>query len=340
MGFLSSFKDRFTNDIGIDLGTANTLIYVRGKGIVLREPSVVAMDSSTKKIRAIGEEAKRMLGKTPGNIIAVRPMKEGVIANFEAVGKMIRYFISKIQDRRKFVSPRVVIGIPSEITEVERRAVEEAAQMAGAREIRLIPESLAAAIGAGLPIEEANGHMIIDIGGGTTEIAVISLGDIVVSKSIKIGGDKFDEAIMQHLKKFNNLIIGENTAEKIKKKVGNAMPMGKEEEIEIRGKDTTTGLSRMLRISSGEVREALQQPLNAIIDAIRSVFDETPSELVSDIGDKGIVLTGGGSLLKGLPQFISRATKVPVFRVENPMDCVVLGTGKYLESMRNGFKRL
>ncbi len=335
MGFISSIKEVFVNDIAIDLGTANTLIYVKGRGIVLSEPSVVAIQpGNNSKVIAVGREAKKMLGKTPGDIIAVRPMREGVIADFEVVGKMMKYFISKSQDRRKLVRPRVVIGVPSGVTEVERRAVREAAEQAGATKIYLIEESRAAALGAGIPVEEPAGHMIIDIGGGTTEVSVLSLGGIVITNSIRVGGDKFDEAIMSHLKKYHNLIVGEKTAEELKIKIGSAYPLKNVETIEIKGRDAISGLPRTLKIDSVEVREALQETVNKVLDAVRSTLDQTPPELASDIIDRGIVMTGGGALLRGLTKFIAKNTGVPVFLAENPLTCVVMGSGKYLAEIK------
>lgn len=334
MGFFSSLKEVFVNDIAIDLGTANTLIYVRNMGIVLSEPSVVAIQTGTGKVIAVGREAKRMLGKTPGDIMAIRPMREGVIADFEVVGKMIKYFIAKSQPRRKLVHPRVVIGVPSGVTEVERRAVREAAEQAGATKIYLIEESRAAALGAGIPVEEPAGHMVIDIGGGTTEVSVLSLGGIVITESIRVGGDKFDEAITGHLKKYHNLIVGEKTAEELKIKIGSAYPLKNVETIEIKGRDAISGLPRTLKIDSVEVREALQGPVNEVLEAVRTTLDRTPPELASDIIDRGIVMTGGGSLLRGLTKFIAKNTGVPVFLAENPLTCVVMGSGKFLEQIK------
>lgn len=334
MGFLQSIKDVFVNDIAIDLGTANTLIYVKGRGIVLSEPSVVAIQTGTGRVIAVGREAKKMLGKTPGDIIAIRPMREGVIADFEVVGKMIKYFIAKSQPRRKLVHPHVVIGVPSGVTEVERRAVREAAEQAGATKIYLIEESRAAALGAGIPVEEPAGHMVIDIGGGTTEVSVLSLGGIVITNSIRVGGDKFDEAIMGHLKKYHNLIVGEKTAEELKIKIGSAYPLKNVETIEIKGRDAISGLPRTLKIDSVEVREALQDPVNKILEAVRTTLDQTPPELASDIIDRGIVMTGGGSLLRGLTKFIAKNTGVPVFLAENPLTCVVVGSGKFLDEIK------
>lgn len=323
----------FSNDMGIDLGTANTLVYVKGQGIVLNEPSVVAIETSTGKVLAVGHEAKRMLGRTPGDIMAIRPMKDGVIADFETVEKMIRHFIQKVHRRTTLVKPRLVIGVPSGITEVERRAVRESAEQAGARETYLIEEALAAAIGADIPIDEPAGSMVVDIGGGTTEIAVISLGGMVISDSIRIGGDELDEAIIRHLRTKYNLIIGERTAEELKFRLGNAYPEKNVETMEIKGRDAISGLPRTLEIDSNEVREALKETVDMILEAIKNTLEKTPPELAADISDRGIVLTGGGCLLKGLDKYLSKETGVPVFRAENPLICVALGTGKYLEAL-------
>ncbi|MDR0386910.1 MAG: rod shape-determining protein [Treponema sp.] len=325
---------RNSSDIGIDLGTCNTLIYIRGKGIVINEPSVVAVERGTKKVMAVGAEAKRMLWKTPANIIAIRPMRDGVIADLESTEKMIRYFISKVLPRYRFVKPRMVIGIPSCITEVEKRAVEESAYKAGAREVMVIEESLAAAIGADIPIFEPAGHMICDIGGGTTEISVISLGGMVVTNAIRLGGDEFDESIIKHVRNAHNLIIGEQTAERLKIEIGNASPDKTIEKVEIKGTDAITGLPRRLEIDSVEVREALKDPITQIIDEIKTTLGQTPPELAADIVERGIVMTGGGSLLKGLPKLISKETGVPVILAERPLDCVALGAGKYFENAR------
>lgn len=333
MGIFNGIVDAFTNEIGVDLGTANTLIYLKGKGIVVSEPSVVSIETRTGKVIAVGYEAKRMLERTPGDIMAIRPMKDGVIADFEAVGKMLKYFLLKAQDK-KLIKPTVVIGVPSGVTEVERRAVKEAAELAGAAKIYLVEQSLAAAIGAELPISEPYGHMIIDIGGGTTEIAVISLGGIVVSKSIKVGGDKFDEAIVQYLKRNHNLLIGETTAEEIKKTIGSASPLQEVLTMEVKGRDTITGLPKTLKIDSTEIREALQAPLQEILDAVKQVLDETPAALSADLVDRGIVLTGGGALLKGMDKFFQHHMKIPVIVANNPMACVAIGTGKYLDFLR------
>jgi rod shape-determining protein MreB len=326
----------FSTDIGIDLGTCNTLVYVRGKGIVTSEPSVVAVERGTKKVGAVGEEARRMLWKTPGDIIAIRPLRDGVIADLETTEKMIRYFISKVLPRRFFVKPRMVIGVPTCITEVERRAVEESAYKAGAREVKVIEESLAAAIGANIPIYEPAGHMIVDIGGGTSEISVISLGGMVVTNAIRLGGDEFDEAIIKHVRTVHNLIIGERTAEDLKINIGNAAPDKKIEKMEIKGTDAITGLPRRLEIDSVEVREALQEPINSIVEEIKRTLGQTPPELAADIVERGIVMTGGGSLLKGLDVLISNETGVPAFKAEDPLNCVALGAGLYFDHSKSG----
>lgn len=327
-----------TASLGIDLGTANTLVYVKGEGIVLSEPSVVAIDSSTREVLAIGEEAKRMLGRTPNNIIAIRPLKDGVIADFEIVEKMIKYFIRKITPY-KWIKPQVVIGIPAGITEVEKRAVRESAQQAGVREVYLIEESLAAAIGANMPIYEPSGNMIVDIGGGTTEISVISLGNMVKSNTLRIAGDEFDESIIQYLRKVHNLIIGERTSEDIKLNIGNAY-LGKEvKKMDVKGRDCFTGLPRNLVMDSEEIRESLKEQLNAILEGIISTLEETPPELSADIMDRGIVLAGGGALLKGLSEFISKETNVPVFLADNPLTCVVIGSGRYLDELEKMKRR-
>jgi rod shape-determining protein MreB len=325
---------RNSSDLGIDLGTCNTLIYIRNKGIVLNEPSVVAVERGTKKVVAVGVDAKRMLWKTPGNIITIRPMRDGVIADLEATEKMIRHFISRVLPRYRLIKPRMVIGIPSCITEVERRAVEESAYKTGAREVHVIEESLAAAIGADIPINEPAGHMICDIGGGTTEISVISLGGMVVTNAIRLGGDEFDEAIIKHVRGIHNLIIGEQTAERLKIEIGNAAPDKTIEKVEVRGTDAITGLPRRLEIDSMEVREALKDPIAQIIDEIKSTMGQTPPELAADIGERGIVMTGGGSLLKGLDKLISSEIGVPVFIAEQPLDCVALGAGKYFDHLK------
>ncbi len=326
----------FANDLGIDLGTSNTLVQVRGQGIVLSEPSVVAMEASTRRTIAVGQEAKNMLGKTPGEIIAARPMKDGVISDYDTVEKMIKYFIRKVHNKRTLVRPRIVIGIPSGITEVEKRAVREAAEQAGAREVYLVEEALAASLGANLPIHEPAGHMVIDIGGGTSEIAVISLGHMVMSESIRVGGDKFDTAIINYLKRKFALVVGEGTAEEIKIKIGNSFPDRKEKRLkmEVRGRDAATGLPRTIMLDSSEVRKALMQPLNEIIEAMKRVLDKTPPELAADICDRGIVLSGGGALLRNLNRLISKVTNVPCIIAENPLVCVALGTGKFLDNLK------
>lgn len=328
---ITKLFDTFSTDIGIDLGTCNTLVYVRGKGIVISEPSVVAVERGTKKVVAVGSEAKRMLWKTPGDIIAIRPLRDGVIADLETTEKMIRYFISKVLPRKLFIKPRMVIGVPSCITEVERRAVEESAYKAGARDVKVIEESLAAAIGANIPIFEPAGHMVVDIGGGTTEISVISLGGMVVTNAIRLGGDEFDEAIIKHVRNVHNLIIGEQTAENLKVTIGNAAPDKKIEKMEIKGTDAITGLPRRLEIDSVEVREALQEPINAIVEEIKRTLGQTPPELAADIVERGIVMTGGGSLLKSLDKLVAKETGVPVILAENPLVCVALGAGMYFE---------
>ncbi len=331
MGFFKSLS----SDIGIDLGTCNTLIYVRGKGIVVNEPSVVAVERGTKRVVAVGAEAKRMLWKTPGNIIAIRPLKDGVIADMDTTEKMIRYFVSKIMPRHGLIKPRMVIGIPSCITDVENRAVKESAYKAGAREVQVIEESLAAAIGAQIPIHEPAGHMICDIGGGTTEVSVISLGGMVVTNAIRLGGDEFDQAIIKHVRSVHNLIIGEQTAERLKIEIGNASPEKNIEKVEIKGTDAITGLPRRLEIDSVEVREALKDPITQIVEEIKRTLAQTPPELAADIVERGIVMTGGGALLKGLPKLISKETGVPVILAENPMDCVAIGAGQYYEIFKD-----
>ncbi|MCI5606026.1 MAG: rod shape-determining protein [Treponema sp.] len=330
------FFDNFSTDVGIDLGTCNTLIYVRDKGIVIDEPSVIAVERGTKRIVAVGSDAKLMLDKTPGNIIAIRPLADGVIADIDSTEKMIKYFISKIIPRHQiFKTVRMKIGIPSVITEVERRAVIEAALKAGAKEVEVIEESLAAAIGAEIPIFEPAGHMICDIGGGTAEVSVISLGGMVVTHSIRVGGDKFDEAIVKHVKQVHNLIIGQPAAERLKIQIGNAAPEKTIEKVELRGTDAITGLPRRLEIDSVEVREALKDPVNQIVQEIKDVLSETPPELASDIIERGIVMTGGGSMLRELPKLISKETGVPVFLVEKPLESVALGAGKAFELFKD-----
>jgi len=332
---LGKVFETFSSDIGIDLGTCNTLIYIRGKGIVVSEPSVVAVERGTRQVVAVGTQAKRMLWKTPGDIIAIRPLRDGVIADLESTEKMIRYFIGKVLPKRWFVKPRMVIGVPSCITEVERRAVEECAYKAGAREVKIIEESLAAAIGAEIPIFEPAGHMVCDIGGGTTEISVISLGGMVVTNAIRLGGDEFDESIIKHVRSVHNLIIGEQTAEKLKMEIGNATPEKKIEKMEIKGTDAITGLPRRLEIDSVEVREALQEPISVVIEEIKRTLGQTPPELAADIVERGIVMTGGGSLLKGLPKLVAKETGVPVILAEDALLSVALGAGKYYEHAKD-----
>jgi len=324
----------FSNDIGIDLGTANTLVYVKGQGVVLCEPSVVAVEKGTNHVLAVGEEAKRMLGRTPGNIVAIRPMRDGVIADFDITEAMLRYFIRKVHKRNLLVSPRVVIAVPSGITEVEKRAVKDSAERAGARSpVYLVEEPMAASIGVGLPIHEPAGNMIIDIGGGTTEMAVISLAGIVFSKSIKVGGDEFDEAIMTHLKKSYNLMIGERTAEEIKIKIGSAYPLEEEMTLEVKGRDILAGLPKTISVSSEEIREAISDPVQSILEAVRITLERTPPELSADLIDRGLVLAGGGSLLRGLDKLVSEETGLPVHIAGDPLTAVVLGTGRYLSDI-------
>ena len=336
---LGKLFEAFSADIGIDLGTCNTLVHVKGKGIVLSEPSVVAVERGTKRVVAVGTQAKRMLWKTPGDIIAIRPMRDGVIADFETTEKMIRFFISKVIQRRWLVKPRMVIGVPTCITEVEKRAVRESAEQAGAREVYLIEESMAAALGANIPILEPAGHMICDVGGGTTEISVISLGGIVVSNAIRLGGDEFDEAIIKHVRNIHNLIIGDQTAENVKITIGNTAPEKTIEKMEIKGTDAITGLPRRLEMDSVEVREALKEPTYQVIEEIKKTLGETPPELAADIVERGIVMTGGGSLLKGFPMLVSKETGVPVILAENPLLCVASGAGMFLENLKDMGKR-
>ena len=322
-------------DIGVDLGTANILIYVKGRGIVLREPSVVAMEKDTGRVLAIGAEAKRMLGRTPGNIIATRPLREGVIADYDITEAMLKHFIHKVAPHRLWAKPHIMICIPVGVTTVERRAVLEAALEAGAKKASLIEEPLAAALGAGLDITKPTGNMVVDIGGGTSDLAVLSLGGVVLSNSLRVGGDKFDEAIVRYIKREYNLLIGERSAEELKIGIGTAYPVKVEadsESMEIRGRDLVTGLPKNVRITSRETYEALQEPVTAIVDAIKSVLERTPPELAADIVDHGLVLTGGGSMLRGLDRLVAEETGIPAHLAEDPMSCVALGTGKALES--------
>lgn len=324
----------FVRDMGIDLGTANTLVHVKGKGIVLREPSVVAIQSDLGRVLAVGLEAKQMIGRTPGNIVAIRPMKDGVIADFDTTQAMLKYFIEKAAGQRNpFIRPRVVISVPTGITAVEERAVREAAIQAGAKEAHLIEEPMAAAVGAGLPVHEPTGNLIVDIGGGTTEVAVISLGGIVNSKSVRVAGDEMDEAIIQHLKKTYNLLIGERTAEDIKINLGSALWEGPPAHYEVRGRDLVTGLPKTVAISSDEIQKALSDPVSAIIEAIKVCLERTPPELAADIMDKGIVMAGGGSLLKGLDKLVGQETNMPVYLCDEPLSAVARGTGKVLENI-------
>ncbi len=343
INLFDAFLGMFSNDLAIDLGTANTLVYLKGKGIVVSEPSVVAVQKDSlgqKKVLAVGTEAKNMLGRTPGSIVAIRPMKDGVIADFDITEEMLRYFIRKIHNRKALVRPRIVICVPSGITQVEKRAVKESAESAGAREVYLIDEPMAAAIGAGLPITEASGNMIVDIGGGTTEVAVISLAGIVYAKSVRVGGDKMDEALTQHLKRKYNLLIGERTSEQIKIQLGSAYPdpsvggvEAAERTMEVKGRDLVSGIPKTLEIGSKEIREALTEPINAIVEAVRIALERTPPELAADIVDKGIVLAGGGALLRNMDQLLREETGLPVVIAEDPLSCVVLGSGKVLDEL-------
>ncbi|WFS62869.1 MULTISPECIES: rod shape-determining protein [Desulfovibrionaceae] len=334
---LNKIIGSFSNDLAIDLGTANTLVYVKGKGVMLSEPSVVAVKKDSrggKTVLAVGGEAKKMLGRTPGNIVAIRPMKDGVIADFEVTEAMLRHFISKVHNSRRLVRPRIMICVPTGITQVEKRAVRESAQSAGAREVYLIEEPMAAAIGANLPITEPTSNMIVDIGGGTTEIAVISLSGIVYARSVRIGGDKMDEAIMQHVKRKYNMLIGESTAEQIKIHIGSAYPFGDEEPImEVKGRDLVTGIPQNRPITAEEVREAISEQVEGIVQGVRIALEQTPPELAADIVDRGIVLTGGGALLKGLDQLLQHETQLPITVVEDPLTAVVLGSGKALDNI-------
>ena len=334
--FLDPILGIFSNDLAIDLGTANTLVYVKGKGIVLSEPSVVAVRKNARdrnKVLAVGKEAKMMLGRTPGNIVAIRPMKDGVIADFEITEAMLRHFIQKVHNRRTLIRPRIIICVPSGITPVEKRAVRESAESAGAREVYLIEEPMAAAIGAGLPITEPTCNMVVDIGGGTTEVAVISLAGIVYSRSVRTGGDKMDESILQYIKRKYNLLIGERTAEIIKTSIGNAYPMGEPEEIEVKGRDLVTGIPKILTINSEEVREAIQEQIDTIVNTVKTALEQTPPELAADIVDRGIYLTGGGALLKHLDNLLHEETGVPIKIADDPLSAVVLGSGKALDNI-------
>ena len=324
----------FSRDMGIDLGTANTLIYIKGKGITIREPSVVAKQQDTGAVLAVGEEAKRMIGRTPGNIVAIRPMKDGVIADFDITEAMLRYFIKKAHKRVRMVHPRIAICVPSGVTEVEKRAVYDAAMQAGARDVFIVEESMAAAIGAGLPVHEPTGNMIVDIGGGTTEVAIISLGGIVTSETIRIGGDEMDTTIVQYVKRHYNLMIGDRTAEQVKMEIGAALlAPGENEKRELRGRDLVTGLPKTVEISAEEIKDALKEPVSRIVATVKRTLEQTPPELAADVMDKGIVMTGGGSLLHGLDRLLTEETGMPVHIADNPLDCVALGAGKVLEEI-------
>lgn len=323
-----------SKDMGIDLGTANTLIYVKGKGIILREPSVVAIkNDNTKQVLAVGDEAKEMIGRTPGNIVAIRPLKDGVIADFDVTQNMLKMFIRKVTNNSSFVRPRIVVCFPSGVTEVEKRAIEEATKQAGAREVYLMEEPMAAAIGAGLPVNEPTGSMVVDIGGGTTEVAIISLGGIVTSKSLRVAGDELDQSIVSYIKKEYNLMIGERTAEQVKVQIGSAFQGEEEKTMDIKGRDLISGLPKVVTISSAEIREALKEPIASIIDAIKSTLEKTPPELAADVMDKGIMLTGGGAMLQGLDNLINQETHMPVHIAENALDCVAIGAGKALDQI-------
>ena len=318
-------------DMAVDLGTANTLVYVRGRGIVLNEPSVVAINTDTGAILAVGAEAKRMIGRTPGNVVAIRPLKDGVIADFETTERMLRYFIQKVHRRRHFTKPRVVVCVPSGITGVEQRAVKDAGYQAGARKVYIIEEPMAAAIGAGLPVSEPTGNMVVDIGGGTTEVAVISLGGIVTSQSIRVGGDEMDSAIITYIKKEYSLLLGERTAEEIKMTIGSAFPRPDEPHAEVRGRDLVSGLPKTIVVSAEEIRKAIEEPVNQIVDAVKTTLDQTPPELAGDVMDCGIVITGGGALLRGLDERLKHETGMPIIAIDAPLHSVALGSGQCVE---------
>jgi rod shape-determining protein MreB len=328
-----NFLGVLSNDIGIDLGTANTLVYVKGKGIILREPSVVAIHSTTRQVLAVGDEAKRMLGRTPGNITAIRPMKDGVIADFDITEAMLRYFIKKVQNNSKMIPPRVVVAIPSGITEVEKRAVKESAVHAGAREVLLLEEPMASAIGVGLPVEEPAANMIVDIGGGTTEVAIISLAGIVFSKSIRVAGDELDTAIVNYMKRAYNLLIGERTSEEIKIRIGSAYPLDEEITMEVKGRDSVAGLPKTIHVTSQEIREALSDTVASIVEAVRNALERCPPELSADLVDRGFVLAGGGALLRGIDRLLSEKTGLPVVIADDPLSAVAHGTGAVLEDL-------
>ncbi|CAB4338156.1 unannotated protein [freshwater metagenome] len=328
---MSSKMSFIGRDMAVDLGTANTLVYVRGRGIVLNEPSVVAVNQDTGGILAVGIEAKKMIGRTPGNIVAIRPLKDGVIADFDTTERMLRYFIQKVHKRSYLAKPRIVVCVPSGITGVEQRAVKDAGYAAGARKVYIIEEPMAAAIGAGLPIHEPTGNMVVDIGGGTTEVAVISLGGIVTAQSIRVGGDELDQSIINWVKREYSLLLGERTAEEIKMAIGSAYQLANENDAEIRGRDLATGLPKTITVTAAEIRKALEEPVNAIVNAVKQTLDKTPPELSSDLMDRGIVLTGGGALLKGLDERLRRETGMPIHIAERPLDAVVEGSGKCIE---------
>jgi len=333
LGIINYILGMFSSDMGIDLGTANSLIYVKGKGIVLTEPSVVAIQKGTSNVIAVGNEAKRMLGRTPGNILAIRPLKDGVIADFEITESMLRYFITKVHNRKALVRPRIVIAVPSGITEVEKRAVKDSALHAGAREVFLIEEPMAAAIGVGLPVQEPAGNMIIDIGGGTTEVAIISLAGIVFSKSVRVGGDEMDDAIIQYLKRTYNLMIGERSAENVKIAIGSAYPLPEELSIEVKGRDLVSGLPKTIVINSEEIRGALLETISTIIEAVRISLERCPPELAADLVDRGLILAGGGALLRGIDRLLSEETGLPVNVADDPLSAVALGTGRVLDEL-------
>jgi rod shape-determining protein MreB len=326
------FFGRFSQDMGIDLGTANTLVHVKGRGVVLREPSVVAIDRNTGQVSSVGEAAKQMVGRTPGHIVAIRPLKDGVIADFDITQRMLHHFIRSVHNGRAFASPRVMVGIPSGITEVEKRAVIEAAMTAGARDARTIEEPMAAAIGAGLPVSEPTGSMIVDIGGGTTEVAVISLGGIVTSRSLRVAGDEIDEAIIAYVRRTFNMLIGERTAETLKLQIGSAYALQEEVSCEIKGRDLVNGLPRSVRINSGDLREAIHEPIREIVETVKTTLEQSPPELSADIMERGIVLAGGGALLRGLDQLLAHEAGIPVHIAADPLTCVALGTGETVEA--------
>ena len=334
MVILSKLLGLFSNDIGIDLGTANSVVYVKDHGIVLREPSVVAIQAGTSNVLAVGEEAKRMVGRTPGSIVAIRPMKDGVIADFEITESMLRYFIRKVHNRRSMVAPRVIVAVPSGITEVEKRAVKDSATHAGARKVYLIEEPMAAAIGVGMPVQEPAGNMIVDIGGGTTEVALISLAGIVFSRSIRVAGDELDEAIIQYMKRAYNLMVGERTAEEIKIRIGSAFPLEQEMTLEVKGRDLVAGLPKTLTVSSQEIREALLDPVSQIVESVRIALERCPPELAADLVDRGIMLAGGGALLRGVDRLLAEETGLPVHIADDPLSAVAEGTGRVLNELQ------